>query len=91
MSKMKQTLSNESNDIYIRDYGEEEYNDEYYDDDQIYCRCGNNDAKIRLDAYGIPTGHWCDKCYYSDNGNYPYRRDRYDYIGMGERLEEEDY
>tara|TARA_R100001594_G_scaffold36133_1_gene65708 strand:+ start:155 stop:385 length:231 start_codon:yes stop_codon:yes gene_type:complete len=32
----------------------------------------------RYDAYGIYTGIYCDKCYYSDNSDkYPYRKDGY--------------
>jgi len=39
----------------------------------------------RVDAYGIYTGLYCDKCY---KDNYPYRRDRYhDESYCGERLE----
>ena len=39
----------------------------------------------RVDAYGIYTGLYCDKCY---KDNYPYRRDRYhDESYCGERME----
>jgi hypothetical protein len=38
----------------------------------------------RVDAYGIYTGLYCDKCYVS---NYPYRKDRYhDEAYCGERM-----
>lgn len=40
----------------------------------------------RSDAYGIFTGHYCDDCY---ENNYPYRKDRYDYEGAGERLDDD--
>ena len=41
----------------------------------------------RGDAYGIPTGLWCDKCYNGDT--YPYRTDNYyDPAYAGENLEE---
>lgn len=60
-------------------------------ENHIYCRCGNHTADrhswLRYDAYGIPTGHWCDECYNSDR--YPYRRDRYEYWEYGERLEDD--
>jgi hypothetical protein len=42
----------------------------------------------REDAYGIPTGLWCDKCYNGDA--YPFRKDDYfDPAYAGERLEED--
>jgi len=40
----------------------------------------------RHDAYGIFTGHYCDDCY---ENNYPYKKDRYDYEGYGERLDDD--
>ena len=41
----------------------------------------------REDAYGIPTGLWCDQCYNGDA--YPYRKDDYfDATYAGESLEE---
>lgn len=51
------------------------------------CRhCGNPNTQQREDAYGIPTGIYCDDCY---ENHYPYRKDRYDYLGAGERLEDD--
>ena len=42
----------------------------------------------REDAYGIPTGLWCDKCYNGDA--YPFRKDDYfDPAYAGESLEED--
>lgn len=34
------------------------------------------DEWMRADAYGIPTGLYCDKCY---ENNYPYKRDFYEH------------
>jgi hypothetical protein len=52
------------------------------------CRgCGTVHASECFDAYGIHTGYWCLNCYTSTK--YPYRKDRYDYQGAGERLEED--
>jgi len=48
--------------------------------------CGTVHSYERQDAYGIFTGHYCDDCY---ENNYPYRKDRYDYEGAGERLEDD--
>ena len=43
----------------------------------------------RYDAYGIPTGAWCDACY-NDDSIYPYHKDEYfDPAYAGERLEED--
>lgn len=72
--------------------------------DKVHCR-GNGCEKVtpigggfnrnealkyhewaREDAYGIFTGHYCDDCY---ENNYPYRKDRYDYFGAGERLDDD--
>jgi hypothetical protein len=55
----------------------------------IPCRgCGTHEGSdMQYDAYGIETGHWCYPCY--ESNKYPYRKDRYDYEGAGERLEEE--
>jgi len=50
--------------------------------------CETVHAYERHDAYGITTGHWCDTCY-DDSSKYHYRKDRYDYEGAGERLEED--
>jgi hypothetical protein len=46
---------------------------------------GDGIGDICYDAYGIPTGYYCDKCY--QDGNYPYRKDRYEYWEYGERLD----
>jgi hypothetical protein len=44
-------------------------------------------VELRQDAYGIPTGYYCDDCY---ENNYPYRKDRYfDESYAGERLEDD--
>jgi hypothetical protein len=44
-------------------------------------------VELRQDAYGIPTGYYCDDCY---ENNYPYRKDRYfDKSYAGERLEDD--
>jgi hypothetical protein len=32
-------------------------------------------VEMRYDAYHIPTGYWCDKCY--NSSKYPYRKDEY--------------
>jgi hypothetical protein len=59
---------------------------------QIPCRgCETTEEKsyveLRQDAYGIPTGYYCDDCY---ENNYPYRKDRYfDESYAGERLEDD--
>jgi hypothetical protein len=59
---------------------------------QHTCRgdgCESVVTRERHDAYGITTGHYCDKCYKS---NYPYRKDRYptqEHHGYGERLDED--
>jgi len=51
------------------------------------CRgCGSIHISERFDAYGIPTGYWCDDCY---ENNYPYKKNRYDYEGYGERLDDD--
>ena len=43
----------------------------------------------RVDAYGIYTGLYCDKCY-DDPQKYTYKKDRYfDPAYAGERLEED--
>ena len=43
----------------------------------------------RVDAYGIYTGLYCDKCY-DDKEKYTYRKDRYhDEAYCGEKLEED--
>ena len=61
-------------------------------DYSIPCKgndCESEDAQLRHDAYGIPTGHYCESCY---ENNYPYRKDRYPTIehhGYGERLSED--
>ena len=58
--------------------------------DYIYTKCkgcGTVHANECHDAYGITTGHWCDECY--DSPRYPYKKNRYDYRGAGERLEED--
>ena len=49
--------------------------------------CGTVHANECFDAYGIPTGHWCDECY--DSPKYPYKKNRYDYAAYGERLEDD--
>jgi hypothetical protein len=49
---------------------------------------GDGIGDIRYDAYGIPTGYYCDKCYH--DGNYPYRKDKYEYWEHGERLDWEE-
>lgn len=59
---------------------------------QVPCRgCGTTKEEdyvaLYLDAYGIPTGYYCDDCY---ENNYPYRKDRYyDESYAGERLEDD--
>ena len=64
--------------------------------DEIQCRGCNQShdenpniyAHMRYDAYGIPTGYWCDECYESDK--YPYRRDKYyDYLNAGEYMDDD--
>jgi Pyruvate/2-oxoacid:ferredoxin oxidoreductase delta subunit len=60
--------------------------------DYIYdkCKgCGTVHANECHDAYGITTGHWCDECY--DSPRYPYKKNRYDYRGAGERLDYDEY
>lgn len=68
------------------------------EDNEIPCRnyhtCNsttNNpsaNVQLRHDAYGLPTGYYCEKCF---ENNYPYRKDRYyDYANAGE-LFDEDY
>ena len=50
------------------------------------CEAVGEEVEMRQDAYGLPTGHYCDNCY--DN-NYPYRRDRYyDYLNAGEHMDD---
>jgi len=46
---------------------------------------GDGIGDIRYDAYGIPTGYFCDGCY--ESKAYPYRKDRYEYWEYGERLD----
>lgn len=41
----------------------------------------------RQDAYGIPTGLYCEECYNSNR--YPYKKDKYDYEAYGETLEDD--
>lgn len=59
---------------------------------QVPCRgCDTTDeeafVELRQDAYGIPTGYYCDHCY---ENSYPYRKDRYhDYLDAGEYLEDD--
>lgn len=49
----------------------------------------NQEGQEQLDAYGITTGIWCDKCY-NDDSIYPYHKDEYfDPAYAGERLEED--
>ena len=44
----------------------------------------------RVDAYGIYTGLYCDKCY-NDANKYTYRKDRYhDESYCGERIESDE-
>ena len=55
------------------------------------CRgkgCNSEYSSPRNDAYGLPTGSYCDDCY---ENNYPYRKDKYPtigYHGYGERLDD---
>lgn len=51
------------------------------------CQKVSHEVDERYDAYGISTGQWCDTCY--DSSKYPYRKDRYDYEGAGERLDDD--
>ena len=51
------------------------------------CQTVDKHVEMQHDAYGIPTGHWCDDCY--NSSKYPYRKDRYDYEAYGERLDDE--
>lgn len=53
----------------------------------IPCRsCREKEGFLRHDAYGIPTGEYCDECYES---KYPYRKDSYyDYLNAGEHMDE---
>lgn len=59
---------------------------------EIPCRgCSTtkeeSSVELRHDAYGIPTGHYCDDCY---ENNYPYRKDSYyDESYAGECLDDE--
>jgi Ni,Fe-hydrogenase I small subunit len=59
---------------------------------EIPCRGCNTtkeeaSVELRYDAYGIPTGHYCDACY---ENNYPYRKDSYyDESYAGEYLDDE--
>lgn len=65
-----------------------------YNEDTICCKgrnCSNTTeteeayVELRSDAYGIPTGYYCEDCYET---NYPYRRDNYyDWLNAGEYLE----
>jgi len=64
----------------------EDYGDGTYLIKVIPCRGCDNEGHLQYDAYGISTGHWCDTCY--DSPKYPYRKDRYDYEGYGERLDD---
>lgn len=68
-----------------------------FDDDQPdypmnICKgrnCESGDINLRYDAYGIPTGNYCNSCY---ENNYPYRKDKYPTIethGYGERLDDD--
>lgn len=44
-------------------------------------------VEMRHDAYGIPTGYYCDACY---ENNYPYRKDNYFDPGYaGERMDDD--
>lgn len=60
-------------------------NDNRPDYDPVKCGggCGKSWPRetiniwLRQDAYGIPTGYYCDDCYESDR--YPFRKDRYDH------------
>jgi hypothetical protein len=78
---------------------------EDYNTDNVQCRgrdCGktselgggftrrealNYHEWARHDAYNIFTGHYCDECY---ENNYPYKKDKYDYEGNGERLDDDE-
>lgn len=56
----------------------------------IPCNGCGSDSEMRHDAYGVPTGHYCDKCY-NDPTKYRYRKDRYPTLerdGYGDRLDE---
>jgi len=48
---------------------------------------GDGFGEMRHDAYGIPTGNFCEDCY--EKGKYPYRKDKYDYEAYGERLDDD--
>jgi hypothetical protein len=53
------------------------------------CSTTKEEASVELrhDAYGIPTGYYCDDCY---ENNYPYRKDKYyDESYAGECLDDE--
>lgn len=60
--------------------------------DYIYTKCKGCEtvhAYERSDAYGISTGHWCDKCY-DDPSKYTYRKDNYfDPAYAGERMDDD--
>lgn len=66
-----------------------------YPKDVIHCKgrncCNTTEnesayVEMREDAYGIPTGYYCDNCY---ENNYPYKKNRYhDYLDAGEYLED---
>jgi hypothetical protein len=52
-------------------------------------KAGEIQSLNRYDAYGIPTGAWCDDCY-NDSEIYPYHKDEYfDPTYAGESLEED--
>ena len=76
-----------------------DHGDDDNDDDDYYpsghpkpicrgCHKKGDDVEMRYDAYNIPTGEWCDACYDSDK--YPYKKEKYDYRGAGERLDNDD-
>lgn len=51
------------------------------------CDCVGEEVEMRHDAYGIPTGYYCDNCY---ENNYPYKKHRYyDYFDAGEYLDDD--
>tara|TARA_R100001440_G_scaffold21214_2_gene35058 strand:- start:74 stop:373 length:300 start_codon:yes stop_codon:yes gene_type:complete len=55
------------------------------------CNGCGVDSDMRYDAHGVPTGHYCIKCY-NDPKKYPYRKDRYATLethGYGDRMDDD--
>ena len=69
-------------------FGDEFFVEEGTDYITDKCRgCESVYSTQRSCAYGTFTGHWCEDCY--NSSKYPYRKDRYDYEGNGERLDDD--